>query len=172
MRELIDDLGSRAKQTAAAVDQPLDQTPTPLEATVLCLPARDEADEIAGAMLEQLLEAKGIRVMLMSAQTLSGEMVMQVSEQAVTVVCVSALPPLAATHARYIGKRLRPRYPNLKIVVGLWQTTGRTKKAHERMLAAGIDQFVTTLAEATQQLSQLVASQQLLIKAETVRATA
>lgn len=173
MRELIDDLGSRAKQTAAAVDdKPLDQTPTLLEASILCLPARDEADEIAGAMLEQLLEAKGIRVVLLSAQTLSGEMVMQVSEQAVTVVCVSALPPLAATHARYICKRLRPRYPNLKIVVGLWQTTGRTKKAHERMLAAGIDQFVTTLAEATQQLSQLVASQQLLINAESVRATA
>ena len=129
---------------------------------VLCLPARDEADEITGMMLGQLLEAKGVPVVLVSTQSLSGEMLLQVSEEQPGVVCVSALPPLAATHARYLCKRLRPKFPTLKIVVGLWQTKGSTKKAEERLLETGIDQFVTTLAEATEQLVQLVASQRLL----------
>jgi hypothetical protein len=134
--------------------------------SVLCLPARDEADEIAAIMLGQLLEAKRIRVVLASVQALSGEMLAQVSEEAPGLVCVSALPPLAATHARYLCKRLRPKFPELKIVVGLWQMTGSTKKAEARLLETGIDQFVTTLAEATQYLAQSIGSQRLLDPAE------
>jgi hypothetical protein len=129
---------------------------------VLCLPARDEADEITGIMLGQLLEARGIQVMVVSTQSLSGEMLLQVTETQPAVVCVSALPPLAATHARYLSKRLRPKFPTLKIVVGLWQTKGVSKKAETRLLETGIDQVVTTLAEATEQLAQQVASQRLL----------
>jgi hypothetical protein len=75
---------------------------------------------------------------------------------------VSALPPLAATHARYLCKRLRPKFPTLKIVVGLWQTGGSTTKAQARLVEIGIDQFATTLAEATQHLVQIVGSQRLL----------
>jgi hypothetical protein len=113
-------------------------------------------------MLGQLLEAKGVPVVLLSTQSLSGEMLLQVSEQQPSVVCVSALPPMAATHARYLCKRLRPKFPALKLVVGLWQTKGNTKKAEARLLETGVDHFVTTLAQATDQLVQLVASQRLL----------
>ncbi|MEX0677417.1 MAG: AI-2E family transporter [Pirellulales bacterium] len=166
MRELVDELGAKAKLVADAAQEVGDSSPPAAsvspESSVLCLPARDEADEIAGAMLAQLLEAKGVHVLLLSAQSLSGEMVSQVSEQEAAVVCVSALPPLAATHARYLCKRLRPKFPTLKIVVGLWQTGGSTKKAQARLVEIGIDQFATTLAEATQHLVQIVGSQRLL----------
>ncbi len=165
MRELVDELGTKNKQLSENGGDMVSTGAAP-ESSVICLPARDEADEIAGAMLIQILEAKGVRALLSSAQSLSGEMVMQVSEQGVQVVCVSALPPLAVTHARYLCKRLRPRFPNLKIVVGLWQTSTSTKKAQQRLVAAGADQFVTTLAEASQVLSQLVGSQRLLVGAE------
>ena len=170
MRELVDELGAKTKQAAGegGADRAEDAPPTaPLtDMSVLCLPARDEADEIAAIMLGQLLEAKRIRVVLASVQALSGEMLAQVSEEAPGLVCVSALPPLAATHARYLCKRLRPKFPELKIVVGLWQMTGSTKKAEARLLETGIDQFVTTLAEATQYLAQSIGSQRLLDPAE------
>ena len=166
MRELVDELGTKAKHMrndAQAADNSDVLQVLPLaDVRVLCLPARDDADEITGMMLGQLLEAKGVQVVLVSAQSLSGEMLLQVSEEQPGVVCVSALPPLAATHARYLCKRLRPNFPTLKIVVGLWQTKGSTKKAETRLLETGIDQFVTTLAEATEQLVQLVASQRLV----------
>jgi len=165
MRELVDELGDKAKLVANAAPEDGDSSPSGAsnspELSVLCLPARDEADEIAGAMLAQLLQAKGVRVVLLSGQSLSGEMVLQVSEQEAGVVCVSALPPLAATHARYLCKRLRAKFPTLKIVVGLWQS-GSTKKAQARLVQIGIDQFATTLAEATQHLVQIVGSQRLL----------
>ena len=167
MRELVDELGANARAAAveALPNHRVDAahiSPQP-QASLLCLPARDEADEIAGVMLVQLLAAKGVRVVLASAESLSGEMVAQVSEEAPNVVCVSALPPLAATHARYLCKRLRLKFPHLKIVVGLWQTSGSTKKAQARLLETGIDRFVTTLAEAAEYLSQVVRSERLLV---------
>jgi hypothetical protein len=73
------------------------------------------------------------------------------------VVCVSALPPFAGTHARYLCKRLRPAFPTLAIVVGLWQASGGNK-AQERIIATGIDGFATTLAEATVQIVSLWSS--------------
>jgi len=168
MRELVDDLGLKAIASLSLAGPQIEdgvEVPAPaLKAAVpvLCLPARDEADEIAGAMLCQLLEAKGLQVVLMSAQTLSGEMLIHVAEEAPSVIVVSALPPLAATHARYLCKRLRPKFPEIKIVVGLWETLGTAKKAQAKLVETGINQVVTTLGAATQHLSQLVASQQLL----------
>jgi predicted PurR-regulated permease PerM len=174
IHELVDELGAKATLAAgeAASDRPADPARSPLapQVSLVCLPARDEADEIAGVMLGQLLEAQGIHLVLVSVQSLAGEMLAQVSEEAPSVVCVSALPPLAATHARYLCKRLRPKFPQLKIVVGLWQTSGSTKKAQARLAKIGIDRFVTTLAEATQYLTHFVGSQRLLASASVTTA--
>jgi predicted PurR-regulated permease PerM len=166
LRELVDDLGARAKRDVAAEEASTDglaaaAVVAPRDIAVLCLPARDEADEIAGMMLAQLLEARGVKAAVLSTRTLVGEMLTDVVEQGAGVVCVSALPPLAARHASYLCKRLRPKFPKLAIVVGLWQMGGGTKKAEERLAATGIDKFVTTLAEATEQLAQLASSHKL-----------
>jgi len=151
--------------TAAAV--------APQDIAVLCLPARDEADEIAGMMLAQLLEARGVKSLVLPTKALVGEMLTEVSDQGAGVVCVSALPPFAARHASYLCKRLRPKFPKLSIVVGLWQTAGRTKKAEERLAATGIDKFVTTLAEGVEQLANLASSHRLnLANAEATEARA
>jgi hypothetical protein len=122
---------------------------------VLCLPARDEADEIAGLMLTQLLEQRGVTARVVSTHILSGEMMEQIAAESIQIVCISALPPMAATHARYLSKRLRPKFPQLRLIVGLWQTGSITKKTHERLTATGIDKLVTTLSEAVSELSRL-----------------
>lgn len=161
MRELIDDLGARAKRTLAEKQEATmdgiapTATVEPQPVSVLCLPAQNEADEIAGIMLAQLLEAHGVKALALSAITLVGEMLEQVTEQSAGIVCVSANPPFAATHARYLSKRLRPKFPELRIVVGLWQTGGSLKNAQARLAATGIDKFATTLTEATEQVVHL-----------------
>jgi methylmalonyl-CoA mutase cobalamin-binding subunit len=119
------------------------------------VPARDEADEIAGLMLAQLLAARGFEAHVVSTKSLASEAVEQVRERQAEVVCISALPPFAATHARYIAKRLRPQFPEMRIVVGLWQTIPHSKKAEERLLAAGIDRFVTSLVDAVQYMVEI-----------------
>ena len=168
IRELVDELGPKAQRPPdKAPVRPTDVAQVPLvpQVSIVCLPARDEADEIAGVMLGQLLAAQGVHLVLVSVQSLAGEMLAQVADEAPAVVCVSALPPLAATHARYLCKRLRPKFPQLKIVVGLWRPSGSTKKAQERLAEIGIDRFVTSLADAAQYLTHFVASQRLLVGA-------
>jgi hypothetical protein len=82
-------------------------------------------------------------------------MLEQITAESISVVCISALPPLAATHARYLCKRLRPKFPQLKLIVGLWQTDGITTKKRERLIATGIDNLVTTLSEASSELERM-----------------
>lgn len=163
VRELVDDFGARSKTAvdAEASEAEHEADSAPAMPRILCLPARDEADEIAGLMFAQLMEARGIAVDVVSTRVLAGEMLTRAAEDPNGIVCVSALPPFAATHARYLCKRLRPRFPKLKIVVGLWTTNGTAKKAQERLTETGIDRFVTTLAEGGEQAMQFVAAQPL-----------
>ena len=167
IRELVDDLGARAAREAVAeqeshrADATAARIVTAQDVAVMCLPARDEADEIAGIMLAQLLEARGVRVLTLPAKAPISEVLAEVAAQSAGVVCVSALPPFAAMHAHYLCKRLRPTFPKARIVVGLWHPVGGTKKAEGRLAATGIDKFVTTLADATEQLATMASAHRL-----------
>jgi predicted PurR-regulated permease PerM len=160
IRELVEDLGTKAKRALAGEgetnrDGIAAPAPAPDAVSVLCMPAQSEADGIAAMMLAQLLGAQGVKALALSSNTLVGEMLEQVIERTPKIVCVSAVPPFAATHARYLCKRLRPKFPELCIVAGLWQTSGSTKRAQERLTATGIDEIVTTLADATERIARL-----------------
>ena len=129
--------------------------PKPVGAPVCVLPARDEADEIAGAMLAQLLERDLRRAELFPSKWLVGEMVDQVIEQGAAIVCISAIPPFAGTHARYLCKRLRAQCPDVKIVVGIWNAQGDLERTIARLRLAGADQVVTRPSEAVEQVRRL-----------------
>lgn len=156
VRELVEDLAARERLVRDEAEAPKACLGNGT-AEVLCLPARDEADEIVGVMLAQLLDTRHIKTEVLSTRTLASEMLEQVGRHDPRVVCVSALPPFATTHARYLCKRLRPAFPDLPIVAGLWQARGG-KKAQDRLMATGIDGFATTLAEASGQIAQLWSS--------------
>ena len=89
---------------------------------VCIVPARDEADELAGAMLARLLPG----AQLLSSESLAGETLERVGEGACRMVCISAVPPHAASHAAYRARRLRKQLPELKIVVALCTATAST----------------------------------------------
>jgi predicted PurR-regulated permease PerM len=121
--------------------------------SVLCLPARTEADEITALMLAQVLETNGCVVQAISVTSLAGEMVDLVDQHTADVVCVSATPPAAVMHARYLCKRLRERLPTVKLVVGLWDAQGDLSKAKERIGCDAI--VVATLVDAQIQIQRL-----------------
>jgi hypothetical protein len=105
--------------------------------SVFCLPAADEADEIGARLFIQLLKAAGIPAECASVEVLAGEMLELVERHKAEVVCISALPPAAVRQACYLCKRLRTRFPELQIMVGLWDAQGDRQKANERMESAG-----------------------------------
>jgi hypothetical protein len=119
---------------------------------MLCLPAHDEADEIAAAMLAQLLEQGGQATMSFPVGTSSGTMLDLVAPTANDVFCISAIPPFAFSHARTLNRQLRAKYPQTKILIGVWGFTGEVERALQRFQPTRPDKFVNSLAEALQYL--------------------
>jgi B12 binding domain len=121
-------------------------------------------DEIAGMMLAQLLATRGCVVQAVSVTALASEMVELVEQRKADVVCISAMPPAAAAHARYLCKRLQGRFPEAHLIVGLWNTTGDLSKAKERIGCGATTQMVGTLAAAQEKIHSLL--QPLLVRTE------
>jgi len=129
--------------------------PTGCEVNVLCLPSRDEVDEIVAIMLSQLLQARGYCVSTPTADMLASEMVAMVERKNIDIICVSAMPPAAVSHARYLCKRLHARYADAAMAVGLWTLKGDLNKARDRISCNSSVRIVTNLHEAAEQMEQL-----------------
>ncbi len=151
-RELIDDLGQRIPAEEPSSKIPFDS------ANVVCVPARDEADELVGMMLAQLLRQNGFNQAGALAIGSVEERLEQVVRRDAGVVCVSALPPFAVGQARSLCKQLRARFPQLAIVVGLWGFAGGVPKAPERVGPSCTDAVCTNLSEAILQIQRLAAN--------------
>lgn len=123
---------------------------------VLCLPAADAADELAARVFAALLERKGMTVRLASVTTLKGEMLELVDEVQPDVLCISAVPPTAVIHARYLCKKLRSRFAQTPIVVGLWNAQGDLQQARERLTSAGANKMVDTVTSGVQETARLL----------------
>ena len=149
-----------------APEEPKPRTRLPRECVlnVLVFPAHDEADEIIGLMLAQLLELQGYCATAVSVSALAGEMVEMVEQKQAHLVAVSAMPPAAVAHSRYLCKRIHAKYPDIGMIVGLWSFRGDLKKATDRITCVGTVSVMTTLKEAMDQIHQQV--QPLLIRSE------
>ncbi len=158
-RELIDEFWEpRSEERATAVDDGEAGGASGIAAwrdrqsqKIVCVPARDEADEIVAIMLAQVLETAGHRAQSIPLGTAS-EMLAHVEEEKPDVVCISALPPFAIPHVRSLYAKLRAQDEKLRIVVGLWNFSDDPLKVNRRLgLAEGARAF-TTLAEIRQEL--------------------
>jgi hypothetical protein len=123
---------------------------------VLCLPARDEADAIAGLMLAQSVATPGCLVESVTVTPTAGELTALVERCKADVICVSATPPNAVMHARHLCKQLRVRVPKLPLVVGLWNAQADLVKARTRIGCGDSTHVVATLAEAQEQVRLLI----------------
>jgi len=110
---------------------------------VCIIPAHDEADELAGAMLARLLPGS----QLFSSESLAAETLERVGEGPCSVICICAVPPHAASHAAYLARRLKQRFPKVRIVVALCTSEG-IDKVKQRLLGAGVDEVATRLGDA------------------------
>jgi len=79
-----------------------------------------------------------------------------VGQRKADLVCISATPPAPVAHARHLCIRLRRRYPEMNLVVGLWDASGDLSKAKERIGGGATTQVVATLADAQEQIRILL----------------
>jgi methanogenic corrinoid protein MtbC1 len=115
---------------------------------VLCLPVNDEADEIAAAMLAQLLELAGRPAVSLPLDPSLQHLTAIVEPARSDVFCISALPPFAFAHARTLSRLLQVRFPRIRIVIGVWGFTGDTELALQRFQPKRPDKLLTSLGDA------------------------
>lgn len=166
LREMIQERGERQQELhekEISADSPeaegdsslIEPTALP-KLCVLCLPAYDEADEIAGMMLAQIVDIRDCLVETVSVAITASELVALLEQRQADVVCISATPPAAVAHARRLCLRLRRRFPEVKLVVGLWNSPTDLTKAKSQIGGDTTIQVVATLADAREQIRLLI----------------
>lgn len=153
MSTLVEDLSERPDEDKdkeqSNAGKPIVQPETASGPVTVCIvPARDKADEIVGAMLLRSLTRRRVVAELLTTDVLKSEVLDRVTELTPQAIYISALPPAAVLHASFFCKRLRPRFPELKIVVALWYAQGDIEKAKARLRAAGASEVVVSLKDS------------------------
>jgi predicted PurR-regulated permease PerM len=142
-----DDLSAIAETTRFASGQ-----------RIVCVPARNEADEIVGTMVMQLLRRAGYEADALPIAAVS-TMLEQVEQLHPEIICVSALPPFAAMQAKSLCKQLRQRCPDVRILLGLWEFPGGAAKAQQRVGLSCADMIGTSLAQVVSLLGEEASSE-------------
>jgi predicted PurR-regulated permease PerM len=159
-REIVEELGDSLLQRSVEADgqnrseTPLADVRRPSGLAVLCIPARDDADDVIAKLLSQALAGRGYSaksVPIGSVETMLSA-VSQLSPGP-SVVCISALPPFALSHTRALYARLREQFPELHIVVCLWQFNGDLRPVAMSLRMAKEDGFFTTLPDVIKHIS-------------------
>jgi hypothetical protein len=160
IREILEDLGERREAATLAKEaidpKELADAAALVRLRILACPARDEADRLALEMVRQLLDPAKWDVEVAAVETLTADLVAQVAAQTPALVCIGALPPGGLAHARYLCKKLRSRFPEVKIIVGRWGLTGGVEANREQLQDAGADLTATTMLETRGQLNSLL----------------
>jgi predicted PurR-regulated permease PerM len=149
---------------ARAPASPESKTPTlPVDRVirVVCLPAGDFADEIIGLMLTNLLTERGYQASTVSSSPLASERVDAIATLNADLVVVSAMPPGASLHVRYLYKRIRAKFPSVRLLIGLWNTPADQAKLARRIASDPDVRVVALLHDAVNAIHDM--AQPLLI---------
>lgn len=120
---------------------------------VLGMPASGESDVLALRMLAGVLGATSFELAALSQSILAAEAVALVQKQGYRAVCIADLSSSRPTRVRYVVRRLRAAFPEVRIIVGRWAAVGPDGAAE--LTAAGADAVTTTLLETRSQLCRL-----------------
>jgi predicted PurR-regulated permease PerM len=125
--------------------------PMPAAAVLGCA-AGDEAGELALRMLQQLLRPHAVGLQVGSARALTSEVLALVAEKNPSIVCIASIHPDDLAQTRHLCKRLRARFPALKILVGRWGPTAPRER--DQLLASFADAVGSTLRESRDQIRE------------------
>lgn len=146
MDELLDDLREQYRP----------ETPPAPAPPVICMGGKWEVDTIAGEMLAHALVLEGINAEYRPAVTVSAAAIAKLDLGQTNTVCLSFFTASPALPARHLCRRLRRRWPELRIVLALWNAPEELLK-EEALETLGADAVVTSIDEAVRRIQQFVA---------------
>jgi predicted PurR-regulated permease PerM len=100
--------------------------------------------------------AAPVQIFGFPAHDAAAELLDQIAERRPGVVCLATIPPGGLARTRFLCKRLRARFPLLKILVCRWAPDASKKENLGQLLDAGADRVTTTLLETRQELGSLL----------------
>ena len=153
VEEILDELVEQRPEGERAPAE--SERETPRKAVVIGFPARDRADELALQMLGAAFCAE-CDLEILSSDALISENISRVEESDAACVCLMSVPPGDLAQARQICKKLRARFPDLRIVAGRLGARGISEKSRDMLLSAGADRALGTLADLRQTLLPIV----------------
>ncbi len=147
----------------ALLDDLQEQYPPPLTATVaaahqqpiVCLGGKWELDHIAARMVAHSLALQGWPAQTRSLGTLSAGHLEELALEGVQVVCVVWLASDPAAAARHFCRRLRRRWPRVRIVLALWGDPLEAQARVQDPQALGADAVALSLAETVARVAEL-----------------
>jgi predicted PurR-regulated permease PerM len=140
---------------AAGVAPPSPERPS--RVSVVCIPAREHADEIAATIIVQLLERRGVGAKAFSAHALSAEFIEEMRGLPPSIICLCMVAPPAWRHAKYLCKRLRGQFPETRLCAITWGVKEEIDEIQKRIGLDPSDVVVKTIAHAVDQAG-LIAS--------------
>jgi predicted PurR-regulated permease PerM len=153
-RELLVDAATAIRRLRpAAIELPVK---TAERLRVLGYAANGAADELALTMLAQSVDDLPIAIEISSVRMLASDLVALVRAQDVSVICIADLPPSPSSKSRYLIKRLRDAFPELRIVIGRWSPPELADDSSQALKDAGATIVATTFVETRKYLEALV----------------
>ncbi|HEX8877751.1 MAG TPA: AI-2E family transporter [Phycisphaerales bacterium] len=142
---LIEDVGARDAALPPAGMGP-----------VVCVPARDAADELTARMLERVLTTRGIAAETLSCTLTPREAVRSLTERPPAVVCICALPPGAMLHTRVLWHHLERVGP--RMIIGVWDDSADREALRVQLGLPSQDGLATSIKQAADEIDALRAS--------------
>ncbi|MEH2519126.1 putative PurR-regulated permease PerM [Bradyrhizobium sp. AZCC 1610] len=141
------------------LDDLRDQYPASLspeaKPTVLCIGGKWEIDALAGEMLAHALGFEGIAAASQPAASVNADYLAKLDLKGADIVCLSYFTPNPAIPARHACRRLRRRWPDLRIVLALWRAPPELL-TDESLAALKADAVVTSVEEAVRRIHRIV----------------
>ncbi len=158
-RELLTDAAESIRRHQPEAAEPIEPAvlPGPREPLrMLGYAVNGPADELALAMLAQLLDDVPITIEMTGTRVLPSELVAMVRAAGVSIICLADLPPSPPSKTRYLVKRLHAELPELRILVGRWAPPALADDSAQPLRDAGATLVASTLAETRTYLDSLV----------------
>jgi predicted PurR-regulated permease PerM len=148
-------LGGPSPEATELLVRPVLATARPERLRILCVPANDEPDALVGLMIEVLAPSIEAGARALTLHDLGTDLTQIVKEFKPDVLVVSAVPPHASTHARARLAQIQRKVPGARVIAGLWSLNGTGQRARERMVAAGTEGAVSSVADMMRTLEAM-----------------
>ncbi|GAC1356306.1 MAG: hypothetical protein NVSMB3_02460 [Acidobacteriaceae bacterium] len=147
VEEVAEDVTSRGASSTAPEKRPTKR--------VICLPARDFADEVACQLaLQVLTETASVRVI--SADCTMPELLRTIEEAKPEVICVVGVPPRAIRHIRMRCHQVRRRFPETTVVACVLSNVSDLSNLRSRIPTEDAQHVVCSLHLMKDYLSSLL----------------